>query len=223
MKQFPIFIICRDRLTPLQELLRWLKDAGEKNIYLIDNQSTYPPMVEFLETTKYIVIRSEHNTQESPWIYMQDSMHDYFVVTDPDVIPGEMCPRQVIYHMYTRLSIDPSIVKLGLSLKIDDLPDHYVHKEDVMAWESQFWQHYNARHDYYLAPIDTTFALYKPNTPYVLSPAARMAPPYEARHLPWYMHSKYLTNEEKYYREHMNGAISNWNRENLPDALRKRS
>ena len=46
--QIPIFIVVRDLLSPLQQLVAWLERAGHERIVLIDNDSTYPPMVEYL-------------------------------------------------------------------------------------------------------------------------------------------------------------------------------
>ena len=40
-RQFPIFIIVRDRVTPLGQLVGWLESIGQSEIWLIDNASTY--------------------------------------------------------------------------------------------------------------------------------------------------------------------------------------
>ena len=50
-EQYPTFIIVRDRIEPLRQLLDWLDRAGQREIWLIDNDSTYPPLVEFLAAT----------------------------------------------------------------------------------------------------------------------------------------------------------------------------
>ena len=43
----PVYIICRDRVTPLKELVSWLEKTGEADIHLIDNDSTYPQLLEY--------------------------------------------------------------------------------------------------------------------------------------------------------------------------------
>ena len=48
MSNPPIFVIVRDLLSPLQQLLDWLERAGHDRIILVDNASTYPPMLEYL-------------------------------------------------------------------------------------------------------------------------------------------------------------------------------
>lgn len=51
MKQLPIFIVVRDLLSPLQQLVAWLERAGHERIIMVDNASTFPAMVEYLATT----------------------------------------------------------------------------------------------------------------------------------------------------------------------------
>ena len=40
-RQYPIIVIVRDRLSHLQQLLAWLDNVGQRNIWLCDNASTY--------------------------------------------------------------------------------------------------------------------------------------------------------------------------------------
>ena len=60
-RTLPIIINTRDRLSPLLLLLEWLEKCGQTNIWLCDNASTYPPMVDFLSTTKHNVVRLGFN------------------------------------------------------------------------------------------------------------------------------------------------------------------
>lgn len=91
--------------------------------------------------------------------------------------------------------------KVGFGLKIDDLPHVYESKQYILDCESIYWQ-YEVEKDLYRAPIDTTFALYRPYSKtnviwYVhLFGTAR---DYIAVHLPWYNDSKNLSEEELYY------------------------
>lgn len=43
----PIFINSRDRLGVLKKLIDWLLDAGYRNLIILDNNSTYPPLLEY--------------------------------------------------------------------------------------------------------------------------------------------------------------------------------
>ena len=53
--QYPIFIICRDRYTCTLDLINWLEKTGQENIYLIDNDSRYEPLLEYYRVTPHIV------------------------------------------------------------------------------------------------------------------------------------------------------------------------
>jgi hypothetical protein len=113
------------------------------------------------------------------------------------------------------LQRNPSFDKVGFSLKIDDLPAHYRHRDDVITWEKQFW---TTVHEpgFYRAPVDTTLALYRPGLGHDNGNALRSAPPYVARHLPWYADSANPTEEDRYYVSRADRLITNWNDERLP-------
>lgn len=221
--QYPVIVTVRDRLTPLRGLLDWLEAAGQREIWLCDNASTWPAMVEYLATTRHRVVRNGANLgHRAPWLSglvaeLGDERH--FVVTDPDVVPDEGCPLDALDVFAETLRRHPGIDKMGCSLRIDDLPDHFTHKADVVAWESQFWTrpHPSGHYD---APIDTTFALYRPGRDHRNSSALRAAPPYRARHLPWYADSAHPTEEDAYYDAHSDRIITNWNGPRLAATVR---
>jgi len=81
----------------------------------------------------------------------------------------------------------------------------------VVKWETQFW---SEKKDslFYRAPIDTTFALYRP---YVRGgswlKALRSDAPYLARHLPWYQDPNHLDEEEAYYQNQAQ-TTTHWTR-----------
>ena len=93
----PVFILCRDRLTPLQELVGWLESAGFEEIRLLDNDSAYPPMVEYLAASPHEVMSLGRNVgKHALWLDRRfDRLIDRrpFVYTDPDVVPDADCPR----------------------------------------------------------------------------------------------------------------------------------
>src|SRR5437016_2259980 len=60
-KQIPIIINNRNRVTYLLQLISWLEKSGYNNIYIIDNNSKYPPLLEYYSKTKYPVFRLKEN------------------------------------------------------------------------------------------------------------------------------------------------------------------
>jgi hypothetical protein len=157
-EQFPIIINVRDRLSPLLLLLEWLESVGQREIWLCDNASTYPPMIEFLNTTPHRVVFTKFNLgKRAPWLsglVPEVGNGRYFVVTDPDVVPTEDCPTDALQFFKRSLQEHPEINKIGFSLKLDDLPDTFVHKQNVIEWERQFWT-IPAFNEFYRVPTGT--------------------------------------------------------------------
>jgi GT2 family glycosyltransferase len=219
-----LFIILRDRYEPLKQLMQWVESQNLKKIIFIDNDSKLPPLIDYLDNTGHQVLELRRNmAQTAPWsagiikILLPD---DFYIVTDPDIIPARQS-KDVITHLYNIHKRYPHHLKIGLGLKIDDLPDHYPLKGEVIKWESQFWKH-PVGENVYEAGVDTTFALYKPGVyKYLLHPGLRTGEPYTARHLPWYSHSQKLTDEDIFYRLRADQSVNSWDKDHLPERYKK--
>jgi len=223
MADVAIFIVVRDMLSPLQQLLAWLERAGHERIYLVDNASTYPPMVEFLAATEHTVVSCGWNMgHRSPWLsgaVFEHADGEPYVVTDPDIVPDENCPLDAIAYFADVMATHSEVHRVGFGLRIDDLPDHYAPKADVIAWESPFWKAEVAP-GLFSAPIDTTFALAKVPRAQAM-PSLRTGPPYVARHLPWYDNTTEPTDELLYYRQHSDRSLTHWTRPGIPGRERR--
>lgn len=200
--EIPVIINNRNRLTMLKELICWLEKAGIKNIHIIDNKSDYPPLLVYYKQIPYTVYLLDRNVGcYSLWKthIFQRFKYCYYVYTDSDVVPVNDCPSDLLIIMKKILTDLPEIDKVGLGLKIDDIPNEYQQKQKVVNWEKQYWEK-PISPLIYDAPVDTTFALYKPGKQggWWLK-AVRTGKPYMARHLPWYLDSKNLPHEEQYY------------------------
>jgi len=215
----PAFITVRDRLDPLKQLLRWLTQSGHSDIWLVDNASTYPPLVEFLKSCSFNVVFTGKNLgHRAPWlsgVVQRQASDRPYILTDPDVVPSEECPSDAALYLWELLRKYPDVSKAGLGLRIDDLPRSYPLRDDVKNWESQFWIS-QRESGVFEADIDTTFAVYRPYTGLQSHhPCLRTDFPYVARHLPWYQDPNDLSEEDLYYRTHASSAISNWDRERV--------
>jgi hypothetical protein len=208
----PVFVICRDRVTPLRELLAWLEAEGLRNIILVDNDSTYPPLLALYAETTHRVLKLDHNVgATSPWlpeVIGAYARRGPFIVTDPDVLPVHGS-RGAVKHFIRLLNRYPGYVKAGFGLKIDDLPSHYDLGAQVVKWETQMWVK-EIEPDVFQAPIDTTLAVYRPGTPYVIGPALRTGGPFVARHEPWYLDSRNPGDEVTYYRARAAQGSATW-------------
>jgi hypothetical protein len=227
-ERVPIFVNCRDRLTPLAQLIEWCERAGHRRIYLVDNDSSYPPLLRYFASIPHTVIRLGRNLgHKALWesgVIEKYARGEFYVATDPDIVPVEACPLDAVAHFGLLLDRHPDRAKVGFGLKIDDLPRHYRFAREVEGWEGQFWQR-EVERGVFDAPIDTTFALHRPDTDFqdaVLPSSAqslRTGPPYVARHTAWYVNSRRPDAEERYYRRHALPDVTHWNVDELPQRL----
>jgi len=220
IEQYPIFIICRDRVTCTSKLVNWLEKVGQENIYLVDNDSTYEPLLEYYEKTPHNVIKMHGNTGHTGvWLHGvldKYAANNYFVVSDPDVLPIEDCPDDAIDYFRSLLDKYEDRQKVGFGFKLDDIPDHYKFKQAVIAHETQYLGWGAPENNLNYAPIDTTFALYRPGATQDISVSCRTQYPYLIRHLPWYIDSDNPGEEEEFYIKNAHTRINSWNHIDLP-------
>lgn len=206
-KEIPVIINNFNRYTMLVKLIEALEKRNYTNIYIIDNNSTYPPLLEYYKECPYKIFRLDKNLGfKALWKskISKQLCNDYYIYTDSDVVPIEECPDNFIDKMFTLLKKYKYAYKIGLSLRIDNLPDHYKFKQKVINAERMDHLTKN-EDDLYRRATDTTFALYRPRVKLSRSryaEAYRTSHPYQAEHLPWYMNSDNLPEEELYYIEH---------------------
>lgn len=198
----PIIINNFNRLVYLQALVDSLRSMGYENLYVIDNASTYGPLHDYYETSGLRVFYLTDNVGYlALWRteVFKNFIQNHYVYTDPDVLPSEKCPHDFLALFYQVLRDIPRASKTGFGLRLDDLPNHNPLKSIVLEHEMPFWE--NPLNELlYAAPIDTTFALYRPKTKggWWL-PAIRTGAPFVARHLPWYENPADPTAEQSFY------------------------
>jgi len=212
VEKYPVIISNFNRLEYLQMQVDWLKRCGLQNIHIIDNASTYEPLLKYYKHVPATVYLLDRNIgHEALWrTHIFQRLGKYFhVYTDPDVLPGENTPDDFMYYFKSLLDKYPEIDKVGFGLKYDDIPDHYPKKAEVVKWESAFYADCIER-SVYKARIDTTFALYRPGAAFQCwEKTLRTGEPYMIRHMPWYEDPANMNEESVYYREHIS-KVSTW-------------
>lgn len=217
----------RNRLTSTKALVEWLIRAGTQTIIILDNESTYPPLLEYyynvLESQNAATVILQGNL--GPWSFWEQGLFRTqstpYIVTDADTVPSECCPTDLIQKMQSVLLGNPACGKVGPGLRLDNIPDlsrEFITNGDGKGWagEGVFWK---SRHSSgaFNAPIDTTFAMYSAYSPWI--PAdwrnLRLDLPYVVEHAPWYV-SKPFSEEEQYYRDHVN---HNWSHVTWPSPI----
>lgn len=203
-KKIPIIINNFNRLSFLKKLINSLEKRGYHNIYIIDNNSTYPPLLEYYKKCPYTIFRLKQNVgYKAIWdtnIY-NIFKKSFYVYTDSDMEIDESCPDDFMKFFLNVHKKHPHCQKVGFGIRIDNLPNCFCNKKKVITYENQFWEN-EISPKVYKAMIDTTFALYKPfegGPANPLKETYRTGFPYVIKHLPWYLDSSNYNDEEIYY------------------------
>ncbi|MBE8954575.1 MAG: tetratricopeptide repeat protein [Quinella sp. 2Q5] len=216
-RDVPIFINARDRLGVMRRQIDWLLDAGYRKIFVLDNASTYPPLLEYyaaLETDRRVkIIRLEKNFGfKALWlsnILERLNIATPYVYTDPDVVPAEDCPKDFLKRLMEILGDNHEIRKVGLGLVWEDIT--FFQSDRMKKIESDYYDGSRVGDELYFTQVDTTFALYANVRHYSVRLAMRTAGDLRARHLPWYFDYDNLPDDERYYIAHAENFSSTVN------------
>ena len=207
----PIFINGRDRLGCLRYLIDWLREAGYHNLHILDNDSTYPPLLAYYRELEaqgvYIWYLRRNLTHKALWFSgLLDLLHidTPYVYTDPDILPDGNCPRDVLYQLAKLLARHPYLSKVGLSLHTDDITFY----DAAGTQEREGKMTLTPMADGVFEQTDTTFALYRNRHGYSLQEAMRTGPALMARHLPWYYDYENLPEDEQFYMQRATNVAS---------------
>ena len=219
----PVFILTCDRLEILKQSMRsycrYIDSLFE--IVIVDFGSTYKPTMEFLAQLEEIgteVYRMDAVDHPSLLGSANDCIEAYFkthpesnyVVTDPDIaldnVKGDIL--EVYSHVLKTIN---NIAVVGPMLRIDDIPDYYPLKRELIngkkglhkrlhSTKTELMVYKGVIVEYVRAPIDTTFGMYRAGTHWKrLNSGIRLLAPYGARHLDWYINPDNLTPDQKHY------------------------
>ena len=210
----PIFIISFNNLTYVKSMVEQLKKYTT-SIYIVDNCSTYPPLLEFLDSTDVKVIRMPQNYGHTV-VYRNEIRKiggDKYFITDPDLLLNPNLPQDFMETL-NKISEKYQAYKVGFALDItkdirDDvlLYGYYTIKQ----WESQMWRYPINDSEFpnlWKTGIDTTFCLV--NHTYPKDIYIRVAGNFTAVHRPWltYWKSEFQPGELEFYKTHT--KYSSW-------------
>lgn len=214
----PVYINCRNRLTTTKRLAEQCSCIADAVPIIVDNASDWPPLIEWLQRCPFEVIHvGENGGHHAPWRFIDEEAEfakrwgqSRYVVTDCDLDLRDV-PADVLDVLSEPFSWGQSIVKSGLSLRIDDLP---AWQSTVVEWESQWWQKPTREGRFFWAAVDTTFLMLDATTLHSIATtvvgvkSVRSAPPYCARHVPWYLDGDNLDAENEHYFRTANASNS---------------
>lgn len=204
-----VLINNRDLVTWPKEMLSCiLKYEGLHEVIILDNASTYPPLLEWYEENPCRIIRLNENVGHTAPFQQEivDQIStELFVVTDPDLGLQEV-PSDVLLKMMSYIEMYP-VNKIGLSLNYKVVPKESVYYQHVNSHEKNCWGNPRTYPGLIDAAVDTTFAIYSKSrsTGYTIN-GCRMDHPYMARHYPWEVVNP--DPEFLYYLEHANSSCT---------------
>lgn len=206
----PVIINNRDIFTWAKNMVDCIgKFHSLSEIIIIDNASTYEPLLDWYSTNPCRVIKLKDNLGHyAPWNcgFLGDIDTGY-VVTDPDLGLDEL-PLDVLEFLQGNIS---GLDKIGLGLDWQSVKQsspyyHYLNNYEKQRWDS-------SRVDglvYKDVAIDTTFAYYPKGIKHYFIGGASTGFPYIAKHMPWY----YSVEEREadlnfmYYLQHASSSCS---------------
>lgn len=204
----PVYVNVFNRLTTTRLLVSQLASLDECEPIIIDNDSTWGPLLDWYDSAPCEVIRLRSNLgHHAPWIsgVIRQDAAPWYIVTDCDLDLSGV-PRDLVSRLREPFEWKRSqVVKSGIGLRIDDLPEW---QAEVKRHEAQFWSRpVTGERRHYWAGVDTTLALYRGSTEERLSRAVwmrgkratRTGGEYLARHVPWYTDGDNLSEEDQNY------------------------
>lgn len=201
--KIPVIINNRDLYTwPVAMVHRILKYNNVGDVIIVDNGSTYPPLIHWYDRqTLVLVKRCENLGHGGAWVsgVVSELGSEFYVVTDSDM-GLEDTPDDTLMVLLDKLQDQPHLEKVGLGLNWQRVFYNSPYYDRLNTLEKDRWELSRVINDVYIdVQIDTTFALY--NKPHYFIGGGSLTFPYVARHLPWELSKQeYEANEEfKYY------------------------
>lgn len=206
----PVIINNRDLLTwPKAMVERISRYEGVGDIIIVDNDSSYSPLLEWYNTNPCKIVRCSNLGHAGAWISgtVAKLGSSVYVVTDGDLGLDDT-PDNTLLHLKDILTtISPDKVGLGLNWEIVEEKSPYYNRLNL--YEKGRWESSRVINNVYMdVAIDTTFAMY--NSSLYFIGGASTPSPYIARHYPWELSIEEIRSnpEFKYYLDRASHSCS---------------
>jgi hypothetical protein len=201
----PLIIPMFNQLFYLTNTIKQMDKFNLNNIIILDNGSTYPPLLEWYKTTTLPIVCYPENPGPRDFFLRSEiwnNLPTYFFVSDPDLEFPDKVPNTLVKDLID-LSEKKRWKKIGLALDIKEkdkiCPTINIH-------EPSYWKIILDTTDggdpIYEALTDTTFAFYNKkyfDDEFFIAP--RLAGRYTCKHHGWYYNRPEPKEETEYYRQ----------------------
>lgn len=219
--EIPLIIPNFNQLTYLVNLINWWNYyTNYARVIIIDNASTYKPLLKFYDYAKEIwknvnIVRCKENNcgNNLTFLIKQDIRwkYEYYCISNPDIMPCPDTPENFIDILRHCIS-EYKFHHAGFGLRLSDLPDWIDNKKLIIYRQAHFYDKKNkiiinyegSFYKGFRAPIDLTFAMYCTSNGGWAFPMKRVnwsnaIRIFQAYHLGWYIHPDTQIKEHEYY------------------------
>lgn len=185
--KIPVIINNRDLYTwPVAMVHRILKYDNVGDVIIVDNGSTYPPLIHWYDRQTLVQVKRCGNLGHGgAWVSgaVSELGSEFYVVTDADM-GLEDTPNDTLMVLLEKLNKQPELEKVGLGLNWQIVFPESPYYNRLNLYEKDRWEKSEVKDDVYVdIHTDTTFALY--NKPNYFIGGGSLTFPYVARHYPW--------------------------------------
>lgn len=222
----PVVINSFNQLYYLKNIVSKFLDEGFLNIVIFDNQSSYPPLLDYLRevVSDNRVFVIYYNENKGPRYFFTNGLYRFmfgggaFLYTDPDLTWDKLSDDFV--SRFYDLTVKYGVFKVGSALTIpgSDLVKHGLPKikQDgkefsVEEFEGRYWKD-EVEVGLYNSPIDTTLHLFNPlyySGTSIITGLRVAGEGYELKHLPWFEDDPCPLEEIDFYKA-ANDKWRNW-------------
>jgi hypothetical protein len=201
-----------NRLSTTKKMVEKLFSLnGNARINIIDNASTYPPLLKWYEEIQNDVNVIRQSTNLGCWTFFYSGhasscKDDYYIYSDSDLELNSNMPynwQEVLMDYHKRWNRKASLV-----LRLDDVPASDV-KDRILEHQSICWDPTDEE-NVWTGVTDMTFSFDAKSAGYRYD-SVRLGNNFACRHIPWYLDFTNLPEEEIYYLENLDNLY--------PDAI----
>ena len=214
---YPIYLTNMNRLTTTKKMVEDLfRLNGNAKINIIDNASTYPPLLQWYNEVKDDVNIIKQHVNLGPWTFFYSGHFskcpdDFYVYSDADLELNPNMPsnwQEILMDYHKRWKRKASLV-----LKIDDIPENDM-KKHIIHHQAVCWNPTEEENVWH-GVTDMTFSFDTKAAGYRYE-SVRIGGDFACRHVPWYIDPATISEEEKYYLDSIDNKYPDavWSRMN---------
>jgi hypothetical protein len=206
----PFYVVVFNRIKGLQMAHDFVsRSTTPLELIVLDMGSTWEPLIKFRDSLGVQVVHFPYGMgPRDLWVTgeLQKMGSGGFFLADGDIDYSEV-DSDAAQIMIKQSEKYPWFPKVGLALRIDDLPLD-LEGDRIRAWAKSDWD-VSWENEIFLTGLDTTTAYYpRRESTFFYRPALRIAGACQAIHYPWYERPENYDDEAKFYMSLANASIS---------------